>query len=242
MHRFAPLLYSIHRLLHILAVAWHHQGESGSIWVMWKYRSVWWYIIKCWLSGLCARVSWFRLLCFPAECNKFSWGHRAEREQGSGGTSPLVRGSAQFAKWVKPVLLLGGYGCIFHRTGNSAWLCQNFGISEGGSTPSQYVTVPHISLTHTHTHILSTCNSSWLTKKGHYWLIHNKHIYTSNLVAKRISTGVAETEMPARQNQCVSYITHAYHTFWPIVFCIIISCTLKKEYCSAHTIYHTSSF
>jgi hypothetical protein len=32
-------------------------------------------------------------------------------------------------KWVKLVFLLGYYGCIFHGTGNSAQLCQNFGIS-----------------------------------------------------------------------------------------------------------------
>ena len=38
----------------------------------------------------------------------------------------------QLKKWVKAVLLLGCYGCIFHGTGNSAQLCQNFGISEGG--------------------------------------------------------------------------------------------------------------
>jgi hypothetical protein len=43
-HRFAPLLYSIYWLLHVLAVVCH-QGASGSVWVTWKYRSVWWYII-----------------------------------------------------------------------------------------------------------------------------------------------------------------------------------------------------
>jgi hypothetical protein len=36
---------------------------------------------------------------------------RGQRERGSGGGSPLVRGSAQFAKWVKPVFWLGCYGC-----------------------------------------------------------------------------------------------------------------------------------
>jgi hypothetical protein len=67
MNRFAPLLYSIYRLLHVSVVVYHHQGASGSVWVTWKYRSIWWYIIQCWLSGLCAGVSWFRLLCFPAQ-------------------------------------------------------------------------------------------------------------------------------------------------------------------------------
>jgi hypothetical protein len=33
---------------------------------------------------------------------------------------------------VKPIFWLGCYGCIFHGTGNSAQLCQNFGISGVG--------------------------------------------------------------------------------------------------------------
>jgi len=36
---------------------------------------------------------------------------------------------------VKAVFLLGCYGCIFHGTGNSAQLCQNFGISGGLKPP-----------------------------------------------------------------------------------------------------------
>src|SRR5215510_6315541 len=32
---------------------------------------------------------------------------------------------------IGPIFLLGCYGCIFHGTGNSAQLCQNFGISGG---------------------------------------------------------------------------------------------------------------
>jgi hypothetical protein len=35
-------------------------------------------------------------------------------------------------KLVKSVFLLGCYRCIFHGTGNSGQLCQNFGISGGG--------------------------------------------------------------------------------------------------------------
>ena len=48
----------------------------------------------------------------------------------------------QLKKWVKAVLLLGCYGCIFHGTGNSAQLCQNFGISGGGglNPPPRYAT------------------------------------------------------------------------------------------------------
>jgi hypothetical protein len=30
---------------------------------------------------------------------------------------------------VKPIFLIGCYGCTFHRTGNSTQLCQNLGIS-----------------------------------------------------------------------------------------------------------------
>ena len=51
---------------------------------------------------------------------------------------------------MKAVFLLGCYGCIFHGTGNSAQLCQNFGISGrggGGFEPPQtlprYATVSH---------------------------------------------------------------------------------------------------
>ena len=51
----------------------------------------------------------------------------------------------QLKKWVKTVFLLGCCGCIFHGTGNSAQLCQNFGISGGGGvwtphTPPRYAT------------------------------------------------------------------------------------------------------
>ena len=35
-------------------------------------------------------------------------------------------------KWMKAVFLLGCYRCIFYGNGNSAQLCQNFGISGGG--------------------------------------------------------------------------------------------------------------
>jgi len=44
---------------------------------------------------------------------------------------------------VKAVFLLGCYGCIFHGTGNSAQLCQNFGISEGVWTPQTPPSVRH---------------------------------------------------------------------------------------------------
>jgi hypothetical protein len=46
---------------------------------------------------------------------------------------------------VKPVFLLGCYGCIFHGTGNSAQLCQNFGILGAFGTP-----LPHSKRTASH--------------------------------------------------------------------------------------------
>jgi hypothetical protein len=63
---------------------------------------------------------------------------RGKRERGSGGGSPLIRGSAQFT--VRFDLsdfrdFEGCYGYIFHGTGISAQLCQNFGISKGGLNP-----------------------------------------------------------------------------------------------------------
>jgi hypothetical protein len=45
---------------------------------------------------------------------------------------PLIQGFRSIYKWVKPVFLLGYYGCIVHGTWNSARLCQNFGILWGG--------------------------------------------------------------------------------------------------------------
>jgi hypothetical protein len=45
MHSFAPLLYCIYWLQHVSVVVCHHQGASGSVWVTWKHRSIWWYII-----------------------------------------------------------------------------------------------------------------------------------------------------------------------------------------------------
>jgi hypothetical protein len=52
---------------------------------------------------------------------------RGQREWG-----PSSQGFHSIYKLVKPIFLLGCYGCIFHGTGNSAQLCQNFGISGGG--------------------------------------------------------------------------------------------------------------
>jgi hypothetical protein len=50
---------------------------------------------------------------------KFSWGQRAEKP-GIWGREPPSQGFRSICKWVKPVLLLGCYGCFFNGTGNSA--------------------------------------------------------------------------------------------------------------------------
>jgi hypothetical protein len=60
---------------------------------------------------------------------------RGQRERGSGDGSPLSQWFHSICKWVKPVFWLGCYGYIFHGTGNSAQLCQNFWISGEVWTP-----------------------------------------------------------------------------------------------------------
>jgi hypothetical protein len=54
------------------------------------------------------------------------------------GRQPPNQRLHSICKWVKPILWLGCYGCIFHGTGNSAQLCQNFGISGEGLSPSPH--------------------------------------------------------------------------------------------------------
>jgi hypothetical protein len=60
------------------------------------------------------------------------------RENGDLGAVAPSQGFRSICKWVKPIFLLGCYGCIFHGTGNSVWLCQNFGISRGVWTPQPH--------------------------------------------------------------------------------------------------------
>jgi hypothetical protein len=73
-----------------------------------------------------------------------SVGDRGQRERGSGGGSPLVRGSTQFSNEWNPYFVLGCYGCIFHGTGNLAQLCQNFEISGWvWTSPPQHPSVRH---------------------------------------------------------------------------------------------------
>jgi hypothetical protein len=58
---------------------------------------------------------------FSGGFNKFSFGQRAEWTE-IWGRQPPSQWFRSICKWVKP-------GWIFHGTGNSAQLCQNFGIS-----------------------------------------------------------------------------------------------------------------
>jgi hypothetical protein len=54
------------------------------------------------------------------------------RENGDLGAVAPKSGVPLNLQWVKPVFWLGCYGRISHGTGNSAQLCQNFGILGGG--------------------------------------------------------------------------------------------------------------
>jgi hypothetical protein len=68
------------------------------------------------------------------------------RENWVCGRKPPSQGFHSICKWVKPVLGFGCYGCIFPGTGNSAQLCQNFGISGGGINPQTPPSVRHCSM------------------------------------------------------------------------------------------------
>jgi hypothetical protein len=71
MHKFAPLLYPICRLLHVSAVVCHHQGAS---WIRLELREMLNKLCgisyNVWLCGPCAGAAWDRLLCFPS---RVSW-------------------------------------------------------------------------------------------------------------------------------------------------------------------------
>ena len=61
--------------------------------------------------------------------------HALERKKNTTVGGHSWRGglfTKQLKKLVKAAFLLGCYGCIFHGTGNSGQLCQNFGISGVG--------------------------------------------------------------------------------------------------------------
>jgi hypothetical protein len=66
------------------------------------------------------------------------------RENGDLGAVAPSQGFNSICKWMKPIFLLGCYGCIFHGTGNSVQPCQNFGISGGGGwAPPNPLSVRH---------------------------------------------------------------------------------------------------
>jgi hypothetical protein len=83
---------------------------------------------------------------------KFSCGQRADRT-GMCGLYPPSQTFRSICKWVKPVFLLGCYGCIFHGTGNSAQLYQNFRIGVGGTPQIDTMKVSRCHQTATHPHI-----------------------------------------------------------------------------------------
>jgi hypothetical protein len=78
-------------------------------------------------SGLCAEAVAYPEIFSGGGFNKF----RGQREQGSGGGSPLVRVPPNL-QMGETRILIRCLRCIFHGTGNSARLCQNFGIISGG--------------------------------------------------------------------------------------------------------------
>jgi hypothetical protein len=68
MHKFAPLLH-----LYLLAPTCFGSSppSSGNFWIRLSYVKIQIDMVVyhiMWLSGLCVGVSWFGLLCFPAEC------------------------------------------------------------------------------------------------------------------------------------------------------------------------------
>jgi hypothetical protein len=68
MHWFLPLVCSIYWFLHVSLVAFIIRELLRSFWVTWNTNRKVGISYNVWLCGLCAGVSWFRLLCFPAEC------------------------------------------------------------------------------------------------------------------------------------------------------------------------------
>jgi hypothetical protein len=66
--------------------------------------------------------------------SKFSWGQRAERTGIWSGVPFNLQSGSSLSNFQD---VEGCYGCIFHGTGNSVQLCQNFRISEGGFEPPQ---------------------------------------------------------------------------------------------------------
>jgi hypothetical protein len=60
-------------------------------------------------------------------------------ENGNLGAVAPTQGFHSICKWMKPIFWLGCYGCIFHGTGNSAQLFQNFEISGVGGCSTNSV-------------------------------------------------------------------------------------------------------
>jgi hypothetical protein len=82
------------------------------------------------------------------------------RENGDLGAVTPSQGFQSICKWVNPVFWLGCHGCIFRGTGNSAQLCQNFGISGGGGfePPTPPPSVRHWYACNMHGDMVYKCN------------------------------------------------------------------------------------
>ena len=108
---------------------------------------------------------------------------------------------------MKAVFLLGCYGCIFHGTGNSAQLCQNFGISgEGGlntaNPPPRYATAT--------THLKWTALGSSLNHSGEKQAIYHPINVTASLpftrkeVKRNVFWNVMSAGMAQKKGQLFS--------------------------------------
>jgi hypothetical protein len=94
---------------------------------------------------------------FSVGFNKFSWGQTAERVRGSGGGSPLVRVSAQFANDWSPYLitLLWIYFPRNWEFGSALSKLRSFGGEEFEPPPNSPRLVRHCSMILLYVHYLS---------------------------------------------------------------------------------------
>jgi hypothetical protein len=100
-----------------------------------------WYYMMCCSSVSCMGLLDYDVGLFQWCTQEFFWGVGVQQIQlgkesrenvDLEAVAPPSQGFHSICKWMKPVFVLGCYGCIFHRTGNSVQLCQNVGIWGGG--------------------------------------------------------------------------------------------------------------
>jgi hypothetical protein len=130
--------------------------KSTSIWTYnWTYIYIYYQDVRNHEYQILINFHLYRAVAYPGILFGRGGGptnsveDRRQRERGPGGGSPLVTCSLNLQLSETRILIML-YGCIFHGTGNSAQLCQNFGIlGEWGlnpSTPSvnQEIEIKHI--------------------------------------------------------------------------------------------------